>query len=120
MEKQIKIYHNPNCSKSRAVLERMESKGYQPEIVEYLHHTLTYDEVMDLLEKLDLSIKNLRTIVRADVPAYTEFERLEALGLDKQLLEHVLAHPELLNRPIVVTDKGARLCRPIELVDELL
>lgn len=111
------IYHNPRCSKSRQTLEIIRKRGIEPEIIEYLGGSLSLGdlEIMFGLLGLDSALEMMRV---------KEAEFKEA-GLTKdssneELLAGIAQYPRLLERPIVVTDKGARLCRPPELVEEIL
>ena len=112
----ITIYHNPNCSNSRKALEIIRAHGIEPHIVEYLKTPLTPQKLRHLIK--DQMHVAVRDVMRDKEPAYAE------MALDKAdddtLLAAIAAHPILMNRPIVVTPKGARLCRPGELVEELL
>jgi len=111
----ITIYHNPKCSNSRRCLEIIRDEGFEPTIIEYLKYPPTVAELERLSGKIGVSIHEM---IRTKEPVYAE------LGLadtgDARLLKAVAAHPILLNRPIVVTDKGAKLCRPPEIVREIL
>jgi arsenate reductase len=111
----ITIYHNPKCSNSRGALERIRAAGHEPRIVEYLTAPPTRDELKALLRKMGMSVREL---VRTKEAVYSE------LGLerasDEALLAAMLAHPILINRPIVVAGERAVLARPPERVDELL
>lgn len=113
----IKIYHNPGCSKSRATLALLEENGVDPEIIYYLETPPDVDELKDLLEKLGLS---LREILRKGEAEY------ETLGLDNESLSDeivfdiVCKHPCLIQRPIVVRGDRAILGRPPENVLELI
>lgn len=109
------IHHNPGCSNSRGALEIIRAQGIEPAIIEYLKTPLSREELAALVKQLDVP---LRDIVRAKEAVYAELS-LESVS-DDALLDAVAAHPVLLNRPIVVTTKGARLCRPPELVRDLL
>jgi len=111
----ITIYHNPKCSNSRRCLEIIREEGFEPTIIEYLKHPPTAAELERLVGKMGVSV---RDVVRAKEPVYAELELADAA--DGQLLRTVVAHPVLLNRPIVVTEKGAKLCRPPDLVRDLL
>jgi len=112
----VTIYHNPNCSNSRKALEIIRAHGIEPHIVEYLKTPLTPQKLRHLIK--DEMHVPVRSVMRDKEPAYAE------MALDKAdddtLLAAIAAHPILMNRPIVVTPKGARLCRPGELVEELL
>jgi len=111
----VTIYHNPSCSNSRKALELIRAKGIAPEIIEYLKTPLPPNELRALIKKMHVPV---RAVMRTQEPIYAE------LGLgkvdDDTLLAEMAAHPILLNRPIVVTDKGAKLCRPGEMVEGLL
>ena len=112
----VTIYHNPNCSNSRKALEIIRAHGIEPHIVEYLKTPLTPQKLRHLIK--DEMHVPVRDVMRDKEPAYAE------MALDKAdddtLLAAIAAHPILMNRPIVVTPKGALLCRPGELVEELL
>jgi arsenate reductase len=108
---------NPNCGTARNVLALIRARGIEPEIREYLKQPLSRDEIAALVGKLGVRV--------ADVVRWKQEKEAAAAGItpdssDAALLEALAAHPILLNRPIVVTDKGARLCRPSETVSELL
>ncbi len=111
------IFHNPNCGTSRNTLAIIKASGEQPEVVEYLKNPPTRDELVALLAKMDISpIELLRSKEAIN----------DELGLDNpelsddHIIDAMIAHPILINRPIVVTDKGAALCRPSERVFALL
>ena len=114
---QITIYHNPQCSNSRGALAILQGAGHAPCVVEYLKTPPTREEIAGLVARMGVGV---RDVVRTKEPLFAE------LGLDRPdtgdaaLLDALAAHPVLLNRPIVVTPKGAKLCRPPELVQELL
>ena len=113
----IKIYHNPACGTSRTVLGLLRAKGIEPEIVEYLINPPTRTEMQKLLADMGMSP---RDILRRKGTPYDE------LGLDNgaltsaQLLDALAQHPILMERPIVVTSKGTRICRPAERLTDLL
>lgn len=111
----VTIHHNPGCSNSRGALDIIRARGIEPVIVEYLKTPPSKDELAALVKKLNVP---LRDIVRTKEPVYAELKLADAS--DEVLLGALAAHPILLNRPIVVTPKGARLCRPPELVRDLL
>ena len=117
------IYHNPNCSNSRGALALLRERGIEPAIVEYLRTPLTVPALAALAGKLRETAgpawPGLRDgMLRAKEAVWSELH-LDGAN-DAALLAAVAAHPILLNRPIVVTPKGARLCRPPELVREIL
>jgi arsenate reductase len=111
------IYHNPRCGTSRTALGLIRNSGVEPHIIEYLKAFPARATLRQLAERMGVP---LRTLVRDKEPIFRE------LGLDGEnvsdgaLLDALEAHHILLNRPIVVTPKGARLCRPAELVIDLL
>jgi arsenate reductase len=112
----VTIYHNPNCSNSRKALEIVRAKGIEPQIVEYLKTPLSPQKLRHLIK--DQMHVPVRDVMRTGEPAYGEM-KLDGADEDT-LLCAMAAHPSLLNRPIVVTPKGAKLCRPGETVTELL
>jgi arsenate reductase (glutaredoxin) len=111
----VTIYHNPRCSNSRGALELIREAGIEPVVVDYLSAPPSREEVRKMILDAGLSV---RAAMRPKEAAYAE------LGLatadDEALLDAVAAHPVLLNRPFVVTKKGTRLCRPPELVRDIL
>jgi len=111
----VTIYHNPGCSNSRKALELIRERGLKPVVIDYLKTPLKRGELEALVGKLDVP---LRDLMRSKEPVYAELN-LASAG-DGALLDAIVAHPVLLNRPIVVTPKGAKLCRPGETVLELL
>jgi len=111
----VTIYHNHNCSNSRKALEIIRAKGIEPHIIEYLKTPLEPEELRDLIGQLQVPV---RAVVRTSEPAYAEMQ-LDGAD-DDTLLAAMAQHPILMNRPIVVTPKGAKLCRPGEMVQSLL
>ncbi len=113
----ITIYHNPQCGTSRNTLAMIRQSGAEPEIIEYLQTPPSREQLVELIRSAGLSVR--QALRRKDTP-------FEALGLanadlgDEALLAAMTAHPILINRPFVVTPKGVRLCRPSELVLEIL
>jgi len=111
------IFYNPKCGTSRNTLAIMKASGENPEVIEYLKTPPSRDYLVELLAKINLSPREL---LRSKEPINDE------LGLDNpelsedQIIDAMIAHPILINRPIVVTNKGAALCRPSERVFELL
>jgi arsenate reductase len=110
----VTIYHNPGCSNSRGALAILRARGIEPVVVEYLKTPPDRATLKALVAKMGVPVAE---VVR--------FKEAAAAGLSPQssddaLLDALAANPVLLNRPIVVTDKGARLCRPPETVSELL
>jgi arsenate reductase len=111
----VTIYHNPNCSNSRKALEIIRGKGIEPEIIEYLKTPLSPEELRHLIRQMKVPV---RDVMRTQEPVYAEM-KLDGAD-DDTLLAEIAAHPILLNRPIVVTPKGAKLCRPGNTVEELI
>ena len=111
----VTIYHNPHCSNSRKALELIRARGLKPVVVEYLKTPLKRDELEGLIGRLGVPV---REVMRTKEPVYAELN-LASAG-DGALLDAIATHPVLLNRPIVITPKGARLCRPGDTVLELL
>ena len=112
----VTIYHNPQCSNSRKALEIIRAHGIEPKVIEYLKTPLTPQKLRHLVRD-ELKVP-VRAVMRTQEAAYADM-KLEGAD-DDTLFCAMAAHPILLNRPIVVTDKGAKLCRPGETVEELL
>ena len=113
----IQIYHNPKCGTSRNTLAMIEASGETPEIIEYLQTPPTRERLVELVAKMG---RPPRALLRQKGTPYDELNLGDATLTDEQLIDAMMAHPSLINRPIVVTDKGVRLCRPSELVLDLL
>ncbi|WP_435948954.1 arsenate reductase (glutaredoxin) [Psychrobacter sp. DM8] len=111
------IFHNPNCGTSRNTLAIMKASGEQPEVVEYLKNPPSRDELVELLAKMDISPREL---LRSKEAINDELGLDNPELSDDHIIDAMIAYPILINRPIVVTDKGAALCRPSERVFELL
>jgi arsenate reductase len=111
----VTIYHNPRCGTSRGALEIIRARGIEPKIVEYLKTPLTRGELAALAAKMKAPV---REMVRAKEPLYAEL-KLDGAD-DARLLDAMAENPILMNRPIVVTPKGAKLCRPSETVESIL
>lgn len=113
----ITIYHNPECGTSRNTLELIRNSGVEPTVIHYLETPPSRDQLVALIAAMGMPV---RALLRKNVPPY------EALGLaedrfsDDELIDAMLAHPILINRPIVVTPLGTKLCRPSELVLDIL
>jgi arsenate reductase len=114
---EVKIYHNPKCSTSRNTLTLIQDAGFDPQIIEYLKNPPERGELKSLIEKAGL---NFREAMRAKEPLYTEMGLDNPSLSDEKLLDAMLAHPILINRPFVATPLGVRLCRPVESVLEIL
>lgn len=113
----IKIYHNPNCSKSRASLALLEENDIKPEIIYYLETPPTSDELKQLLQKLNMGI---RDILRKSEDEYDELGLDDESLSDEIIFEFVVEHPKLLQRPIVVKGDRAIIGRPPENVLSLI
>jgi len=113
----VVIYHNPKCSTSRKVLELIRAQGIEPTVIEFLKTPLSRAELADLLGNSQTSI---RDHMRKKAPAYTDLDLSNASVTDDQILDAMAEHPVLMERPVVKTAKGTRLCRPVETVLELL
>ena len=113
----ITIYHNPSCGTSRNTLAMIRQSGVEPVIIEYLKTPPTRARLVELTAAMELP---LRGLLREKESAYKQLGLDDESLSDDVLLDAIAAHPVLLNRPIVVTDKGARLCRPSELVLDIL
>ena len=113
----ITIYHNPRCSKSRGALALLRERGIEPRIVDYLAHPLDLAQLRQLAAAVGGPVRDL---LRTTETAYQTLGLKDPACTDEQLLTAVADHPELLNRPIVVTPRGALLCRPPERVLDLL
>lgn len=114
---QATIYHNPKCGTSRNTLAMMRSAGVEPEVIEYLQQPPSREQLKTMIHQAGLSV---REAMRQKEALYTEL-RLDSPGLsDDELLDAMLAHPILINRPFVITELGIRLCRPSELVLDIL
>ncbi len=113
----ITIYHNPECGTSRNTLELIRNSGVEPTVIHYLETPPSRDQLVALIAAMAMPVRDL---LRKNVPPY------EALGLaedrfsDESLIDAMLAHPILINRPIVVTPLGTKLCRPSEVVLDIL
>ncbi|MCJ2117399.1 arsenate reductase (glutaredoxin) [Methylobacterium sp. J-001] len=113
----VVIYHNPACGTSRNTLAMIRNAGIEPHVIEYLKTPPARALLKQLLTRAGLSV---RDALREKGTPYAELGLGDAALTDDQLLDAIQAHPILLNRPLVVSPKGVRLCRPSELVLELL
>jgi arsenate reductase len=113
----VVIYHNPACGTSRNVLAMIENAGVTPKVVLYLKTPLSRDELVALFAKLDVPV---RSILREKGTPFAELGLADPSKTDAELIDAIVEHPILMNRPIVVSDKGAKLCRPSEAVLDLL
>ena len=113
----ITILHNPRCSTSRNVLAMIRDAGHDPQIVEYLKHPPSRQELVRILMALELGP---RDVMRKKEALYKELDLSNEALTDNQLLDAMLENPILIERPIVISEKGVRLCRPKERVLEIL
>jgi arsenate reductase len=113
----ITIYHNPNCGTSRNALAMVRAAGYEPTVVEYLKAGWTRPQLQSLLRAMRA---RPRDVLREKGTPAAELGLLDPSITDDRMLDVMVAHPILVNRPIVVTPKGTMLCRPSERVLELL
>ncbi len=113
----VTIYHNPKCATSRNALAIIKDSGVEPEVVEYLKTPLTREALAVLVEEMKVEP---RDILRTKGGLYKELGLNDASLSDDALLDAIAQHPVLMERPIVVTVKGAVLCRPYALVEALL
>jgi arsenate reductase len=113
----VVIYHNPKCGTSRNTLEMIRNAGIEPEVIEYLQTPPNRATLVKLLHDSGLAPREL---IRSKEACFTELKLAESYWADDQLIDFMVANPILINRPIVVTPRGTRLCRPSELVLDLL
>lgn len=111
------IFHNPKCGTSRNTLAIIKASGEEPEVIEYLKDTPSREYLLELLAQMQISPREL---LRSKEAINDELGLDDPALSDDQIIDAMMAHPILINRPIVVTDKGAALCRPSERVFELL
>lgn len=117
MSNTIKIFHNPACGTSRNTLELIRNTGQEPEIIEYLKNPPTAEVLADMIQQAGLSV---REAIRQNVTPYETLQLAERDLSDAELIALMVQHPLLINRPFVVTERGVKLCRPSELVLDLL
>ena len=113
----ITIYHNPDCGTSRNALGIIRQSGEQPEVIEYLKNPPSRSRLIELIRTMGIPV---RALLRQKGTPYAELGLADPKWSDDQLIDFMLAHPILINRPIVVTPKGTKLCRPSEAVLDLL
>ena len=109
------IYHNPRCSTSRKTLDLLRDNGFEPTVVEYLKTPPSRSELVKMIRDAGIDV---RTAIRKRESLYDELDLANAT--DDQLLDAMVEHPILIERPFVVTPKGTRLARPIDAVREIL
>ena len=113
----ITIYHNPGCGTSRNTLALIRNSGDEPEIIEYLKTPPSRDRLIELLAALGVPAREL---LRRKGTPFDELNLADPAWTEDELIDFMVAHPLLINRPIVVTPLGARLCRPSEVVLDIL
>ena len=117
MSKTLTIFHNTACGTSRRTLALIQEAGHEPDVIDYLKTGWTRAQLEGLLSAMGL---NPRDILREKSPPAEALGLYEASATDDQILAAMVDHPVLVNRPIVISPKGTRLCRPAERVLELL
>jgi arsenate reductase len=113
----ITIYHNPRCSNSRGTLEILREAGHEPNVIEYLGTPPDAATLKRLLKDMQMPA---RALMRDKEEVYATLHLADPKWSEDELVAFMVAHPILINRPIVVTPKGVRLCRPPEVVREIL
>ena len=116
-ESRITIYHNPDCGTSRNTLALIRNSGVEPTIVDYLRTPPGRARLVELIDALGVPV---RSVLRRKGTPYDELKLDDPSWSDDQLIDFMVAHPILMNRPIVVTPLGTRLCRPSEAVLDIL
>lgn len=109
------IYHNPACGTSRNTLALIREKGIEPQVIEYLNTPPSREQLQTLVQSIPV-----RELLRSKEAIYTELGLDDAKWTDDELIGFILAHPILMNRPVVVTPLGTKLCRPAEDVLSIL
>lgn len=117
MTELVKIYHNPACGTSRNTLALIRHAGFEPIVIEYLQTPPSTDELIQLIKDSNLTV---REAIRKNVEPYKDLELEQGHWTDEQLIDFMVQYPILINRPFVVTQKGTRLCRPSEIVLDIL
>ena len=113
----ITIYHNPACGTSRNTLELIRNSGVEPTVILYLETPPARAELVRLIADIGISV---RALLRKNVEPYEQLGLAEDKWSDDELIDFMLQHPILINRPVVVTPVGTRLCRPSEVVLDIL
>jgi len=117
MSELVKIYHNPACGTSRNTLALIRHVGIEPIVIEYLQTPPSKDELTQLISQAGLTV---RDAIRKNVDPYKDLDLEQNHWTDEQLINFMVQYPILINRPFVVTSKGTRLCRPSEIVLDIL
>jgi arsenate reductase len=113
----VTIFHNPNCATSRNTLALIRNSGCEPEIILYLEVPPTKDQLKKLIKDMSVPV---RDVLREKGTPYAALDLANPKWLDEDLLDFMVAHAILINRPIVVTSLGTKLCRPSEVVLDIL
>jgi arsenate reductase (glutaredoxin) len=113
----VKIFHNPKCGTSRNTLALIRNSGVEPEVVLYLETPPSKEQLKKLIADMGMPV---RDVLRQKGTPYEELDLGNAKWSDEELLDFMMAHPILINRPIVVTSMGTKLCRPSEFVLDIL
>jgi arsenate reductase len=114
---EITIYHNPVCGTSRRVLAMLRDKNIEPRVIEYLKTPPSREELIRLIKRMDVPV---RSVLRIPGKAFPDLGLDNPALTDDQLIDAMVAHPILINRPIVATPMGVKLCRPAESVFDIL
>ena len=117
MTELVKIYHNPACGTSRNTLALIRHAGFEPIVIEYLQTPPSKDELIQLIKDSGLTV---REAIRKNVDPYKDLDLEQDHWTDEHLIDFMVQYPILINRPFVVTPKGTRLCRPSEMVLDIL
>lgn len=113
----VTVFHNPACGTSRKVLAAIEAAGLTPEVIDYMKAGWTRDQLTELFAEMGVTP---RQVMRTTSDLVKDLGLLDPAVSDAALVEAMVAHPVLVNRPIVRTPRGVRLCRPVETVSDLL
>jgi arsenate reductase len=113
----VTIFHNPNCATSRNTLALIRNSGCEPEIILYLEVPPTKDQLKKLIKDMSVPV---RDVLREKGTPYAALDLANPKWLDEDILDFMVAHPILINRPIVLTSLGTKLCRPSEVVLDIL
>ena len=113
----VTIYHNPDCGTSRNTLAMIRQSGAEPEIIEYLKNPPARERLVELIAAMQIPV---RALLREKGTPFNELGLADPKWTDDELIDFMLANPILINRPIVVTPEGVKLCRPSEVVLDIL
>ncbi|GGB36029.1 arsenate reductase [Roseibium aquae] len=113
----ITIYHNPDCGTSRNTLAMIRESGVEPTVIEYLKTPPSREKLVELIAQMGIPVRDL---LRQKGTPYDDLGLGDPKWTDEQLIDFMMEHPVLINRPIVVSDRGVKLCRPSETVMDLL